>query len=259
MNIKNKRKHLKWLFVISILITIIVAIGIALWFSSQSSAPRHNKRIKTETSQSKREIKAESDNIFNKTAYSTTDPHSIWVVVNKQHPLNPHTYVPNNLVSIQGMQVSAEILPSLQALITQAKAEGVMLRVISGYRSYSYQTNLYNSYVAQDGRAQADTYSARPGFSEHQTGLAVDLGGIHGCDVEQCFGETIEGKWLAEHASDYGFLIRYTPDKEDITGYSAEPWHLRYVGKELTAEMKRKGVKTLEEFFGVSGGKQYSD
>lgn len=121
----------------------------------------------------------------------------------------------------------------------------------SGFRSYDYQEQVYNNYVRSDGQANADRYSARPGYSEHQTGLAFDFIDTTG----QLLGEGIQDgatDWLAQHAHEYGFIVRYLPGKESITGYMAETWHVRYVG-ELAEEIYRSGL-TLEEFFGVEGG-----
>lgn len=196
---------------------------------------------------------------FDKSKYSTVDPSSIWIVVNKPHPLVPDSFVPNDLVSVGSQRVSTKAATDLQKLISDAATQNIKLRVISGFRSYSYQSSLYNSYVASDGRAAADTYSARPGHSEHQTGLAVDIGGAHGCDVEQCFGSTPEGIWLREHVGQYGFIIRYTESNQSVTGYQAEPWHLRYIGIELANEMKKQNISTLEEFFNITGGTSYSN
>lgn len=121
----------------------------------------------------------------------------------------------------------------------------------SGFRSYDYQEQVYNNYVRSDGQANADRYSARPGHSEHQTGLAFDFIDTTG----QLLGEGIQDgatDWLAQHAHEYGFIVRYLPGKESITGYMAETWHVRYVG-ELAEEIYRSGL-TLEEFLGVEGG-----
>jgi D-alanyl-D-alanine carboxypeptidase len=113
------------------------------------------------------------------------------------------------------------------------------------------QKQFYDSYVGQDGQEAADRYSARPGTSEHQTGISFDATSLsETCHLEICFETTPEGKWIAEHAHEYGFIIRYLKDKESVTGYQYEPWHLRYVGKELAAELKRTGL-TMEEFFGL--------
>jgi D-alanyl-D-alanine carboxypeptidase len=144
-------------------------------------------------------------------------------------------------------------------MVSAAKASGLSLNLQSGYRSYQFQASLYNSYVVRDGQAVADRESARPGYSEHQTGLAADLGGISvpSCNVAACFGTTIEGEWLAAHAYEYGFIIRYTTVKEAITGYENEPWHVRYIGTLLAGEMHHQGITTLEEFFNSTGGQSY--
>ena len=124
-----------------------------------------------------------------------------------------------------------------------AKALGLNIPLVSGYRSYETQEKLYNKYVKKDGEKKANTYSAKPGESEHQTGLAFDIG-----SVDRSFANTIEAKWLAENAYLYGFIIRYPKDKEEITGYNYEPWHLRYVGQELAKYLKKNNL-TLEEYY----------
>lgn len=153
------------------------------------------------------------------------------------------------------MQLRSETATAVEQLFAAAKKDGINLMVSSGYRSYTYQVNLYAGYVRSSGQAEADKISARPGHSEHQTGLALDVEPTSKtCEVEQCFGDTPEGQWVKAHAYEYGFIIRYTPDKVAVTGYSSEPWHIRYVGAELAAEMHRTNTETLEEFFGISGG-----
>src|SRR5699024_623564 len=110
----------------------------------------------------------------------------------------------------------------LQLQADAAKA-GHSIPLVSGYRSYSYQAQLYDSYVARDGQAAADRYSARPGHSEHQSGLAMDVGAI-----DNNYGQTPAGQWLNAHCAEYGFILRYPQGKESITGYMYEPWHIRY-------------------------------
>ena len=117
--------------------------------------------------------------------------------------------------------------------------------LLSGFRSYSTQKVLYNSYVQTDGVEAADTYSARPGHSEHQTGLAFDVG-----NIDYGYGDTDAGRWLNDHAHEYGFIIRYLKGKESITGYVYEPWHIRYVGLNVASEIHTRGI-TLEEYLGV--------
>ena len=125
---------------------------------------------------------------------------------------------------------------------------GMNIWIQSGYRSYSLQESLYNKYVNRDGKLAADTYSARPGYSEHQTGLAFDLNSI-----SDEFQDTSEGKWVNENAWRYGFILRYPKSKESITGYKYESWHLRYVGEDLAAKLYNNGDWiTLEEHFNLT-------
>jgi len=197
---------------------------------------------------------------FDLTARSTTDPASPWVVVNKQHPLDPLGYAPASLTLVAGKEVSSLAAPDLQAMLAAAEADGVRPTLVSGYRSYGHQERVHQRAVASQGVEQAERVSARPGHSEHQTGLAVDLGSRTdpSCDLQDCFGATPEGAWLAAHAASYGFLLRYTAADSDVTGYSPEAWHYRWVGADLLREMADRGVGTLEELFGVSGGPVYS-
>ena len=127
-----------------------------------------------------------------------------------------------------------------------AKALGLDLSLISGYRSYNTQKELYNKYVKKDGEEVANTYSAKPGHSEHQTGLAFDIG-----SVDRSFANTSEAKWIEENAHLYGFIVRYPNGKTDITGYIYEPWHVRYLGKETAKKVWESGL-TLEEYLGLN-------
>ena len=127
-----------------------------------------------------------------------------------------------------------------------ASTLGLNLSLISGFRSYELQNSVYNNYVSWYGQASADTFSARPGHSEHQTGLAFDIG-----KLENSFGETASGKWLAENCHLYGFIIRYPKGKQNITGYKYEPWHVRYLGVDIATKVKNSGL-TLEEYLGIN-------
>ena len=158
------------------------------------------------------------------------------LIVNKTYKL-PSNYAP-------GVDPTAN--SALNAMIAGAKKDGINLFLKSGYRSYGTQSTLYNNYVARDGVAEADRYSARPGHSEHQTGLAFDLNSL-----EQSFGETAEGKWLAAHCHEYGFIIRYPQGKEGVTGYMYEPWHVRYLDVEKATAVYNRGL-CLEEYFGIT-------
>lgn len=199
---------------------------------------------------------------FDKQRLSITDPSSIWIIANKPRILQPKDYAPTDLISpnvpLRGastseeMKLRKETADALSTMVDAAKKQGVNLKLASGYRSYNTQISIYNNEVKQYGKAVADTQSARPGHSEHQTGLAADMQDINGkCVVADCFKDLPEGKWLAEHAWEYGFIIRYPAGKESITGYRYEPWHIRYIGVELAQEMHKTAVQTLEEFFGV--------
>ncbi len=202
---------------------------------------------------------------FNKQQYSQSDPTSIWVVVNKQRPLQPKSYVPADLVTpdlpmrVGGQQLRQVTADAMAKMFAAAKAHGTPLRISSAYRSYSYQVNLYNGYVNSQGKAVADSQSARPGYSEHQTGLAADLSPADGsCSVAPCFASTPAGIWLAAHAYEYGFIIRYPDGHQATTGYIYEPWHVRYVGVVAATEMHTQGVPTLEEFFGLPAAPDYA-
>lgn len=158
------------------------------------------------------------------------------LVVNKTYSL-PADYNP-------GVDPTAGA--ALDEMIAAAKNDGISLWIASGFRSYEKQKSLYNNYVARDGKAAADRYSARPGYSEHQTGLSFDLNSL-----EQSFGQTKEGKWLAANCWKYGFIIRYQQNKEDKTGYMYEPWHVRYLGKDMAKKVYDSGL-CLEEYLDIT-------
>lgn len=190
-----------------------------------------------------------------------SNPESIAVLVNKTYRL-PAGYVPSDLVypnvpftfseKLEKRKMRREAAVALEKMFAAAKKDGISLAGVSGYRSESRQTTLYNNYAKKDGVKAADTYSARSGHSEHQTGLAIDVSGITGkCAAQSCFAGTKEAKWLAEHAQEYGFIIRYPEGKDAITGYKYEPWHIRYVGTKLADEVTSRYM-TLEQYFGSS-------
>ena len=127
--------------------------------------------------------------------------------------------------------------------------DGIHLSGVSAYRSYATQKSIFQRYVLKDGEEKAKMYSAVPGTSEHETGLAIDVTGSDGkCAAEDCFGGTKEAKWLEAHVAEYGFIIRYPKGKTTITGYQYEPWHIRYVGIDVAKEMVSKNL-TMEEYY----------
>lgn len=157
------------------------------------------------------------------------------LIANKTYSL-PEDYSPG---------VDSEAESAFYTMQSAASDEGLEIYVASGFRSYGDQDRIYNNYASSDGYEAADTYSARPGHSEHQTGFAFDLN-----DIETSFADTAEGQWVKENAHNYGFIIRYPEGKEDITGYMYEPWHIRYLGVEKATEVYESGL-TLEEFLGI--------
>ena len=195
---------------------------------------------------------------FDRAQLSIDDPASAWVVVNKARPLAPLDFAPADLVDIGGgRQLRAEAAQAMADMIAAAAAEGLTITVQSAYRSYDHQVGTFTQQVARFGEARAEVQVARPGHSEHQTGLAADVGG-GGCDIESCFATTAEGRWVAANGPRFGFVVRYPDGRQDVTGYKYEPWHVRYVGAALATELQRTGVPTLEEFFGLPAAPGYT-
>ena len=172
------------------------------------------------------------------------------ILVNKYYYLD-EKYIPNNLVEIstlysrQGMKLVDYAKEAFEELSKNALKDNMNIIAMSSYRSYEYQVKLYNNYVKKDGKEAADTYSARPGFSEHQTGLAVDV--YNKKESYTNFEKTEEFKWMQNNAHKYGFILRFPKDKENETGYQYESWHYRYVGKDI-AEYIHKNNISLEEY-----------
>jgi len=183
---------------------------------------------------------------------SVTDSERLSVILNKKNCLNPISYTPKNLVSVDGRLLRADAAQAMTSMMADAAAAGAPFSIFSAYRSYSDQTITYNNIVAINGVGVADTLSARPGYSEHQTGLAADLQ-TNGCSLD-CFETTKAYAWLLTHAASYGFIQRYPSDMTPITGYATESWHWRYIGARTATDLKDKGLLTLEEYFGVDGG-----
>lgn len=178
------------------------------------------------------------------------------ILVNKTHSLSAD-YKPQDLEPIKyyaqdrtetSRYMRAEAAEAFHRLVEAGARENIGLVMTTAYRSYNFQKILYDNYVVQQGQEAADKFSAKPGQSEHQTGLAVDVTSPSvDNQLTSQFGETAEGKWLAENAHVYGFIIRFPEGKENITGYMYEPWHIRYVGVQAAGEIKKQGV-TLEEY-----------
>jgi D-alanyl-D-alanine carboxypeptidase len=183
-------------------------------------------------------------------------PGSLWWLVNRDRPL-PAGYVPPDLVvpsvplapGASATQLTATTAAAFEAMAAEAAAAGYQLQLTSGYRSEDDQRALYARFVEAYGRDVAATLAAPPGTSEHQTGMALDVG-LVGLAEDQVFGGTPASAWVADNAHRFGFVLRYPPAKADITGYANEPWHLRYVGVDLATVLHTNGL-TMEEQFGL--------
>ncbi|GAD34315.1 D-alanyl-D-alanine carboxypeptidase [Microbacterium sp. TS-1] len=190
-----------------------------------------------------------------------------WVVVNKLNALDPIDYWPEPQARAEGVErtsgghMRADVAAALSQLAAAARDEGAgTIGVNSGFRSYDFQVSTYRNYVGQLGQSNADLTSARPGHSEHQTGLAVDVVACDGgCGAIEQFGGTAQSDWVAANAHRFGFIIRYPDGRTDTTGYEYEPWHLRYIGPELAALYADGGYRTLEDFFGMPPAPTYAD
>ncbi|BDZ39653.1 M15 family metallopeptidase [Microbacterium suwonense] len=195
------------------------------------------------------------------------DPAHEWVVVNKLRALTPIDFTPASVTpsNLRGTSRSVSMRPAaadaLNRLADAARAAGAgVMGVNNAYRSYGLQKITYSSFVRSEGRAGADAGSARPGHSEHQTGLAVDVVACTpGCGGIGQFAGTAQSRWVAEHAWEFGFIVRYEDGATATTGYMPEPWHLRYIGVELARAYHQGGFHTLEDFFGLPPAPDYSE
>ena len=173
------------------------------------------------------------------------------ILVNKYYSLDEN-YVPDNLVEISnryalnGMEMVKEAATAFESMAKDAQKENLKIIAMSTYRSYNYQIKVYNQYVKADGKEKADTYSGRPGYSEHQTGLAVDV--YNGKENYTNFEKTDEFDWMKEHADEYGFILRFPKGKEEETGYTYESWHYRYVGPTVAKYIKQHNI-SFEEYY----------
>lgn len=202
--------------------------------------------------------------------YDFDSGDSLLILANKAHPLK-EGYEPSDLVHLDGIYKTQDswmlrkpCKEAVAEMFEAAKNDGVTLEVGSAYRSAAYQASLWQSYANQYGADRADRISSRPGHSDHQTGLCIDVvennGAMDGINYCTEFEDSKSGKWLYEHGHEYGFILRYPKGKEDITGYNYEPWHYRYIGKDYATKMYEISPDlTFEEYFNVEGGKEYKE
>lgn len=196
-------------------------------------------------------VNSNLDTTFYENYESTDTSKDTLMIVNKHYKIE-NNYKPDNLVTVLSEhgypnKIRADVYEEFKKMYNAAKNDNVSIFIASPYRSYSDQNALYTYYVNTDGKQNADTYSARPGFSEHHTGLAMDLIPEYGLDLDT-FENSDGFKWMQENAYKYGFILRYPKDKEYITGYIYEPWHYRYVGISAATTIKNEGL-TFEEYY----------
>ena len=196
---------------------------------------------------------------------SLSDPDRQWVVVNKKRPFEPADYRPGDIVMPDGVRALKEsglrraAADALTRLVSAAEDAGAgEIGYLSAFRSYSNQQSTYEGRVAVGGVEAADRESARAGFSEHQSGLAVDIVPCNrSCGTLDDVAASSQGAWVRDHAWEYGFITRYDVGRIDVTGYEPEAWHLRYIGPELAKAYHDGGFTTLEEFFGLPAAPTY--
>lgn len=201
------------------------------------------------------------DNSNREKALEEAETKGLLILVNKDHPID-QDYKPNDLMEVKyyapdrdkaTRYMRAEAAEAFDMLVDKAAAEGVVIKMTTAYRSYNFQKILFDSYVEKEGVEKANTYSAKPGQSEHQTGLSVDVSSPSvDYQLSNDYGKTAEGKWLADNAYRFGFILRFPQGKENITGYQYEPWHIRYVGLAAAKEIYEQGL-TLEEYLLKNG------
>lgn len=212
---------------------------------------RENKNDKLSHIVSMVNVNADYDYYDEEIVKETNINENELMLVNKYHKLS-NEYAPEDLVDINiqfaygDNQIKSEVYEKFRSMYNDAKKEGLYLIITSAYREYEYQEELWQSYKNQQGEEWADSVAARAGFSEHQTGLTLDIVTYNA--TMKNFEETAEFKWLQENSYKYGFILRYPKDKEDITGYSYESWHYRYVGEDVAKEIHKLGI-TFDEYY----------
>lgn len=265
-NISNKKKKSSYrkkhrrVAITRLMILLIFVISLGLYYFKPEEkilGDASSGEDNTAAAESLEEPKTESQSKKDKwtSIFNSTDKGSKNILLVNRDNLLKSNYVPENLVDVkinfspdatdEERLMTKESADALVKLVNGAEKDGVYLYGLSGYRSYGTQENLYNYNLSTQGYDYANQYVAKAGASEHQAGIAMDLATATGWITEDC----VEAVWLKNNAYKYGFIVRYEKGKEKVTGYSYEPWHIRYVGAKIAKEIYTKGI-TLEEYCG---------
>lgn len=265
-----KKIHL-WIILIIIVLTLPIMLGVRKKgnFTDKASSTKNDEvlsYIRSEESNTKNDKVSDTKN--NEKPYTKNDKVSsaksseksyikndVYLVLSNKQNFLDKNYIPSNLVEpnvrflngATAKKMENTAAKAFEKLVAAAKKDNVNIVGVSGYRSYSRQTEIYNNTVKTRGKSYAEKYVARPGASEHQTGLTIDLNSLNYGKLEKDFENTKAFKWLMSNCHKYGFILRYPKDKQQITGYNYEPWHFRYVGEYHAAKIMKSGI-TLEEY-----------
>ncbi len=255
-NNQRKKRFNITLFLSIAIIVLVASIGFGLYKHYQDT---HDQQVITAIKPDKATPSPTETAEVVELPEAATDANSFQCLLNKASTPLDASFVPSDLTDPENVNstsgvftVRAEVATQLEAMVTAARDAGIEMQVTGGYRSYDEQEQLYTTKSSLLTESQALTACEKPGFSEHQLGLAVDFTDDPSTPNEtEAFAETEAGKWLAEHAHEYGFILRYPDGKQSITKYNYMPWHYRYVGTDLANTMFEKGVDyTLEEYYG---------
>ena len=269
---RKKAKAKKKKNIILVLLIIFLLIGVAFYmikfsdieifnFGNNNSTENNNnqeekeEKDSTNTNSSDNQENSNNQNVIRVPSYANARPTDLTkgnlILVNKENYL-PRNFVPSNLINIEPKygvsgQIKAEVYEAFKEMYVAAELEGLNLFIQSPYRSWDRQNTVFNSFVRRDGVEAAETYSARPGHSEHQTGLAIDIVAGRGGQM-RAFVNTMEYSWLVANAHTFGFILRYPNEKTHITGFIYEPWHWRFLGVEMATRVRNSNL-TFDEFY----------
>ena len=257
---KKKRKARKKKIKAFILIVILITLGIAFAFYMMNSnlepdIEDNNNDNTNVNDNNNNSDNTNNQNVISEPSYANAKPTDLTrgnlILVNKENFL-PRDFVPSNLTNIaanhgRSLRIKTEVYEAFKKMFAAAELEGLNLYIVSAYRSWSNQNSIFNNFVARDGVEAAETYSARPGHSEHQTGLAIDIVAGEGGQM-RAFVNTMEYSWLVANAHKYGFILRYPNGKTHITGFIYEPWHWRFLGVEMANRVRNSNL-TFDEFY----------